>query len=411
MSTTVTDVESRLSEAAEGRCRSPSDADAVDGVVPRFVVSPTTTEQVCAVLALAHEAGLALVPRGSGSKLAWGARPERCDVVLDLAGLDRLVEHTAGDLVAIVQAGRKLDDLQANLARAGQRLAVDPPRSGTVGGLVASATTGPLRLFAGPVRDLVIGATVVRADGVLAKSGGKVVKNVAGYDLGKLLTGSYGTLAVLVEVACRLHPLTESSQWASVPVRSATEAQDAALRVSHSQLAPSGCELDWTDGSGVLAVRLDGLTQGVEDRIAAALDRLGPGAEASPDHPDWWGAEPADGDVLLKVTHQAASLGVLLDIVDRTAAATGVDAHTRGSVVVGTVYVSLPATVAPAFVERLREAANQFGGAVVILDAPVEVKETVDVWGPVRGLDLMRRVKEQFDPNRVLSPGRFVGGI
>jgi glycolate oxidase FAD binding subunit len=411
MSVTATDVQARLTEAAQGALRPATDADAVAGVAARFVVSPSTTEQICAVLALAHEAGLAVVPRGSGSKLAWGAPPERCDVVLDLTGLDRLVEHTAGDLVAIAQAGRRLDDLQRDLAEAGQRLAVDPPRGGTVGGLVASATTGPVRLFAGPVRDLVIGTTVVRADGVRAKSGGKVVKNVAGYDLGKVLTGSFGTLAVLTEVAFRLHPLAESSRWASVPVGSTTAAQDVALRVAHSQLTPSGCELDWRGGSGVLAIRMDGLVHGVEDRIAAALDRLGPGAESSASPPDWWGTEPDGGDVLLKVTHEAASLGALLDTVDRAASAAGADAHTRGSVVVGTVYVSLPATAAPAFVEQLRGAGNRFGGAVVILDAPPEVKEAVDVWGPVRGLELMRRVKEQFDPTGVLSPGRFVGGI
>ena len=127
-------------------------------------------------------------------------------MVLDLTGLDQLVEHTAGDLVAVVQAGRRLDDLAEDLAAAGQRLAVDPPRRGTVGGLVATAATGPARLFAGPVRDLVIGVTVVRADGVLAKSGGKVVKNVAGYDLGKLLTGSFGTLACSPRSPCGCIP-------------------------------------------------------------------------------------------------------------------------------------------------------------------------------------------------------------
>lgn len=411
MSVTATDVEPRLAEAAAGAVRDPTEQDSVDGVAPRFVVSPSTTEQVCAVLALAHEAGLAVVPRGTGSKLGWGSPPERCDVVLDLTGLDRLVEHTAGDLVAIVQSGRRLADLQNDLGGAGQRLAVDPPRSGTVGGLVATAATGPVRLFAGPVRDLVIGTTVVRADGVLARSGGKVVKNVAGYDLGKLLSGSFGTLAVVTEVAVRLHPLTASSQWATVPVSSTTQAQDAVLRVAHSQLVPSGCELDWRDGSGTLALRMDGLVEGVEDRIALAVDLLGPGAEASPTAPDWWGTEPTGGDVLLKITHETASLATLLDVIDQTSRAVGAEAHTRGSAVVGTEYATVPGVAAPAFVDAVRSAANRFGGTVVVLDAPPEVKNELDVWGPVRGLDLMRRVKEQFDPSRVLSPGRFVGGI
>jgi glycolate oxidase FAD binding subunit len=366
------------------------------------VVTPGDQASVARVLAVCAESGLAVVPRGSGTKLGWGTPPAALDVVLDLTGVDRLVEHTAGDLVAVVEAGRRLDDLQADLARAGQWLAVDPARRGTVGGLVATGATGPARMAAGPVRDLVIGATVVRADGVVAHSGGKVVKNVAGYDLGKLLTGSFGTLGVLTQVAVRLHPLPDRTTWVCVPVRGPAEAQDAVLRVAHSHLVPSGVELDWRDGSGELAVRLDGIPNGVAARTADAEALLGPEARAAEEAPEWWGAEPA-GEVLLKVTHEVASLGAAL-------AAAG-DAHTRGSAGVGTLYVSVGADRAVSLVAALRAAAPGFGGAVVVLDAPADVKEQVDVWGPVRGLDLMRRVKDQFDPDRVLSPGRFVGGI
>jgi glycolate oxidase FAD binding subunit len=258
-------------------------------------------------------------------------------------------------------------------------------------------------MSSGPVRDLVIGATVVRADGVVAKSGGKVVKNVAGYDLGKLLTGSYGTLAVLTQVALRLHPLPERSTWVCVPVTSPTAARDAVLRVAHSHLVPSGVELDWHDGSGELAVRLDGIPNGVAARTSDAEELLGPGASSTDAPPAWWGTEPSAGAVLLKVTHEVAWLGEVL-------AAVG-DAPTRGSAGVGTLYVSVPADSAAEVVAGLRSVATRFGGAVVVLDAPAEVKAQLDVWGPVRGLDLMRRVKDQFDPNRVLSPGRFVGGI
>jgi glycolate oxidase FAD binding subunit len=205
MSTTDTDVRPRLEEWAD--VREGSAADEVGGVPARFVVAPADQAAVAAVLRTAYEHGLAVVPTGSGTKLSWGAAPERVDVLLDLSRLDRLVEHAAGDLIAVVASGRRLDALQADLASAGQWLAVDPPRGGTIGGLVATATSGPTRLLHGPVRDLVIGTTMVRADGVVARSGGKVVKNVAGYDLGKLVSGSYGTLGVLTEVAVRLHPL------------------------------------------------------------------------------------------------------------------------------------------------------------------------------------------------------------
>ncbi len=421
------EVSGRLAEAADGQVREAGSDDVVDGMPARWVVSPRDAAAVSRVMAAAYDLGLAVVPRGAGTRLSWGARPDPLDVILDLGPLDELVEHTPGDLVAVVQAGLRLDDLEKRLAEAGQRLAVDPPRRGTVGGLVASAATGPVRLSAGPVRDLVIGVTMVRADGVLAKAGGKVVKNVAGYDLGKLLTGSFGTLGVITQVALRLHPVTEVSRWASVPVRSAQEAQAMVLRVAHSQLVPSGCELDWRDGSGELAVRVDGLTHGVEDHIALALELLGPQSAGSSSAPEWWGTEPA-GEVLLKVTHEVASLAAVLEAAQGLAV--------RGSAAVGTLYASVPpadgstgtngrndadrpengvgarrAGSAADVVARLRAAAPSFGGAVVVLEAPAEVQAAVDVWGPVRGLDLMRRVKDQFDPTRVLSPGRFVGGI
>jgi glycolate oxidase FAD binding subunit len=204
-------------------------------------------------------------------------------------------------------------------------------------------------------------------------------------------------------VALRLHPLPERSTWVCVAVTSPTTARDAVLRIAHSHLVPSGVELDWRDGEGQIAVRLDGIAKGVAARTADAVDLLGPGASSSDEPPTWWGTEPSDGGVLLKVTHEVASLGEVL-------AAVG-DAHTRGSSGVGTLYVSVPTESAAERVSVLRSAASRFGGAVVVLDAPTEVKSQLDVWGPVRGLDLMRRVKEQFDPNRVLSPGRFVGGI
>jgi glycolate oxidase FAD binding subunit len=411
MSTLATDVESRLSEAVQGSLAAASDGDHIGGMRPRWVASPASVDEVSAVLRLASDSGLAVVPRGAGTRLQWGAAPTQCDIILDMTRLDGLVEHTSGDLVAVTQAGMRLDDLQSRLASSGQWLAVDPPRRGTVGGLVATAATGPTRLLHGPVRDLVIGTTMVRADGVVAKSGGKVVKNVAGYDLGKLLTGSYGTLGVIVQVAFRLHPLPETSRWVTVPVRSATEARDVVLRVVHSHLVAAGVELEWPGGSGEISVRLDGISSGVEARTFDALALLGVGAAESDSAPDWWGTDPTGGEVLLKVTHEVASLGRTLATIDGAAAAAGADARTRGSAAVGTFEIAVAGGDPAAVVGRLRDAAPTFGGAVVVLDAPAEVKAALDVWGPVRGLDLMRRVKDQFDPHRTLSPGRFVGRI
>jgi glycolate oxidase FAD binding subunit len=355
--------------------------------------------------------------RGAGTKLGWGHPPERVDLILDTGRMDAVVEHAAGDLIVVVGAGCRLVDLQARLAGSGQWLAVDPPRSGTVGGVVATASTGPTRHLHGPVRDLLIGARVVRADGLAAHSGGKVVKNVAGYDVGKLLTGSYGTLAVLTELAFRLHPLPPTRTWVSVPVASAAEAHEATQRLVHSQLAPTGVELDRpAEGPATVSVLLEGIAAGVQGRTARALELLGPDAAVDDTAPRWWGREPfGQDDVALKLTCEIAGLRPLLVALDEAAASAGVRVDVRGSAGVGALLAGVPGAAEPGAVARLvdglRQRAASYGGSVVVLDAPAEVKAALDVWGPVGGLDLMRAVKNRFDPQRRLAPGRFVGGI
>jgi glycolate oxidase FAD binding subunit len=418
-----------LSAATEGHAARATEADAVDRMPARWVARPGTTEQTAAAMRVAADHDLAVVVRGAGTKLTWGARPERVDLVLDTTRMDKVVEHAAGDLVVVVGAGRRLDDLQADLAGSAQWLAVDPARRGTVGGVIATASTGPTRLLHGPVRDLLIGVTVVRTDGVTAHAGGKVVKNVAGYDVGKLLTGSLGTLGVITQAAFRLHPRPEARRWVSVPVDhqngSGTSGDIQALvqQVVHSQLVPTAVELDRpASGDATLCLLLEGVPPGVESRTAGALDLMGAGATAGDDAPDWWGAEPfVGGEVLLKVTHEIAGLAQLLTALDDACAATGLTAHLRGSVAVGAVTVGLagmgdsagaPGALALArCVASLRERAPSFGGTVVVLEAPGDLKADLDVWGPVGGLELMRAVKDQFDPERRLAPGRFVGGI
>ncbi|MEO9150994.1 MAG: FAD-binding oxidoreductase [Lapillicoccus sp.] len=414
---TTTDLLPRLTDAAAGAARPGTDVDAVDGVPCRWVVSPTDTAGVSAVLRVAHEERLAVVVRGAGTKLGWGAPPERLDIILDTNRLDTLVEHAAGDLIAVVGAGRRLDDLQADLAGAEQWLAVDPSRRGTLGGLVATADSGPSRLLHGPVRDLVIGMTMVRADGVVARSGGKVVKNVAGYDLGKLLTGSIGTLGVITQVAVRLHPVPSSHHYVRVPVVSGQHADALIQGVVHSHLVPTACELDWPAAGGAsLVVRLDGIQQGVEARTAAALELLGDGAHASADPPSWWARDPGDpDDVRLKVTHEIASVTAVLDVVEEAAARVSVPVDIRGSAAVGTLTVALRGVTDRAavadIIDAVRAGSSRFGGSVVVRDADPQTRAGLDVWGPVPALDLMRRVKDEFDPARTLAPGRFVGGI
>lgn len=397
-----------------------AESDQVDGVQPALVARPTSTDQVSEVMkaAAAHEA--AVVVRGRGTKLTWGRPPERADLVVDLSGLDRVLDHVAGDLIVETQAGTRLSDLQGTVAESRQRLAVDETVAGaSVGGTVTTNASGPGRLSTGTIRDLLIGITMVRADGVVAKAGGRVVKNVAGYDIGKLVTGSFGTLAIVTEAFFRLHPSPAERRFVSVPVDDATGAGRLAQVIRHSQIVPAAVELDWPgQGAGVLGVALEGIAEAVESRSEATQALLGSRATGTAERPTGWGAYPwpvaADGDDRSTAVKLTFALSGLVDVLDAAQAADPAVAL-RGSAGAGVMYGAIPSDTDPAtvdaLVERLRAICVTHGGSLVVLDAPAAVKDRVDTWGPIPALDLMRRVKAQFDPDRRLAPGRFVGGI
>ena len=417
---TVDEAARRALGSACGDVAEATDADHVDGVRPGLVARPSSTSEVAEVMKAAAGHGLTVVPRGRGTKLSWGRPPTRADLLVDLAAMDRVVDHAAGDLIAEAQAGTPLRTLQSTLGEAGQRLAVDETVPGaTVGGTLATAASGPTRLAHGTMRDLLIGVTVVRADGVVAKAGGRVVKNVAGYDLGKLVIGSFGTLAVVTQAVFRLHPLPAARRFVTVPVASPADASRLTQAVVHSQVVPGALELDLpATGPGSLTVLLAGIAEGVEGRTRATLRLLGAGATALEDAPAGWGEYPwsptAAGDdraVALKLTF---ALSGLVDVLEAARRAP-VLLHVRGSSGTGVVYAALPAGTDPAAVAEavghLRGACVRHGGSAVVIDAAAGVKAAVDSWGPVPALALMRRVKDQFDPDHRLAPGRFVGGI
>src|SRR5579859_2037639 len=220
-------------------------SDAVCGVQPSLVVEPGTEQDVAKVLRLANAAGLAVIPRGGGSKLEWGNPPRRADVILSLARLNRVIEHAWADLTVNVEAGCTIANLQQALAKHGQQLALDTlwAERATVGGVLSTNDSGALRLRFGALRDLVIGVTVALADGTLASSGGRVVKNVAGYDLPKLVTGALGTLGVITRAFFRLHPLPRERQTISCVVANVPEAQRLVLAIQNSKLAHAGLQI------------------------------------------------------------------------------------------------------------------------------------------------------------------------
>jgi glycolate oxidase FAD binding subunit len=442
-------------------------ADAVGGVVPRYVAAPASTQEAGALLRAAAELGLAVVPRGAGTRLDWGAPPARCDLVVETRQLDKVLEHAAGDLVVRVQAGVRLADLAEVLNAAGQRLALDPPAGtgggaragtgdgagdggngaasaagagagdggngagavpgGTAGGLVATGVAGPLRLRFGLPRDLLIGVTMVRADGVVAKAGGKVVKNVAGYDIGKLLAGSYGTLGLITEATFRLHPQPPAVAYVSVTCPDAASAADVSLSAAASPLAPSAVELDWPrSGAPVsVAVLLEGDPDGVAeraDRLHTVLANAGPVTSADP--PLWWGrgAAAAGAGTVLRIAFWAGQLADVLTAIREAARRAGLDPAISGSGAAGVLHAAVaadaPAQAVAQFVASLRAEPDRdpAGASVgprasaIVLHAPAAVRDTVDMWGPAPSGGLMLMIKDQFDPEHRMAPGRFAGG-
>ncbi|MEU0567078.1 FAD-binding oxidoreductase [Nonomuraea sp. NPDC005983] len=369
--------------------------DAVSGVRPSWVVLPETVEEVSSVLRACAEHDLAVVPVGGGTKLHWGRPPERCDVLLDLCCLNEVLEHAAGDLVVRTQAGVTMGALAAALAEKGQELALDTAPDATVGGTLATATAGPRAFRYGTARDLLIGITVVLADGTVARSGGKVVKNVAGYDLGKLFTGSYGTLGVIAEATFRLHPLPADSRWVVAEVEP-SRLREVAAALAASQAEPSAVEVDRPDPEGpvTLAVLVEGTA--AEPRALVLREIIGAG-EVAGEPPSWWGVIPQD-EVLVEVRFLPSVLDGVLD------AAREAGFRLRGSPVSGRLHLTPAGDAGAETLARLRERT----GRMTVLATQ---REDVDRWGEVSALPLMRRVKERFDPGRTLSPGRFLGGI
>ena len=407
-------------------------ADAVAGVLPSWVASPATTAEAAATMQAAAGLGLTVVPRGSGSRLSWGLPPRSCDLVIETGRLDRVIEHASGDWIANMQAGVRMERLAEVLGEAGQQLSLDVPTlaggdAGTVGGVLATGMAGPRRLRYGTPRDLVIGVTVVRADGRVARSGGKVVKNVAGYDLGKLFAGSFGTLGLIVEAIFRLHPVPAATAYVTRECGTAAQAAAAVAAAVQSPLQASAVEIDRrAPGAPVMvSVLLEGNPSGVPQRVSLMREVLGDGAGSAEEAPGWWGhgAAAASDGTLIRIAFWSGALEAVLDGLDSAADAAGLEPSVGGSPGAGVLYAAVDSLSEPAavagFVSALRAAVGRAAaagfpparGSVVVLNSPPMVRGVVDVWGLIPGAALMQSVKDQFDPDHRMAPGRFAGGI
>lgn len=382
--------------------------------------APGDAHQIAAVLRFAHSNGLSVMPGGGGTKMSWG-NPVSPDIELSLRRLDALREHAWQDMTCTVQAGCAWAAMQDQLGAHGQMVALDPlwGERATVGGIVACNDNGALRLKYGGLRDLIIGMTVVLADGTIAKSGGKVVKNVAGYDIHKLMTGSFGTLGVIVEVNFRLHPIEEHAQtWtARLPSGEPGMLFAEPLRaLMDSQMVPSSVQLRIAREEAALDVRVAGLPECLNEyrtRIQTIFGKI----TLEPAATSVWEARQAlfagEEALILKVSTLPGEICSLCAEFRQWSAETGavlaVVAQATGLM---TVAITAPPDTTIALLDRVRSRAVYSGGSAVVLHAPDQLRGRIEVWGPDRdGLPLMREIKRRFDPGRVLNPGRFVGNL
>lgn len=391
--------------------------DAVDDVVPSEVAAPDSPVGLQSVMADATSRQEHVIFTGNRTKISWGLPPRAFDLAVDTSALPRILDHEASDLVVRVSSNITLEELQETLAEKDQRLAIDTMVGHTtIGGLISTGISGPLRYGFGAVRDLVIGITVVRSDGVLASSGGRVVKNVAGYDLAKLFTGSYGTLGAVTEAFFRLHALPEASIFV-VATLPRSEVRGAISTVLHSQVGASAVEIHATSGSSsiTLGILIEGEEQSVRTRATTIRQALGGSTEVLDDPPMWWGA--LVGDTTFKISIEIAQLSTVLDAINILGQRHGVDLTVTGSAGVGVLFVGCDTDEATSnrVVEELagdiRHIASRSGGSSITLRAPLHLRTTHDVWGPIPALAVMNRIKSQFDPLQLLAPGRFVGEI
>jgi glycolate oxidase FAD binding subunit len=394
--------------------------DLILGVHCSTVVSPGTEKEVAELLAFANERGLAVIPCGGGTKLGWGNPPTRADILLSMKRLGRVIEHAWADLTVAVEAGCTMQELQDTLVRQGQRLALDClwPEKATIGGVLSTNDSGVLRLRYGALRDLIIGVTIALPDGTLASSGGKVVKNVAGYDLPKLITGALGTLGVVTRAVFRTHPVCRESAILSFGAPGAEAMQAKILAIQNSQLAHTALQIRASsDGTLEADALFEGRAAGLAARRKQLQALLGNAGAIEGDASVWrtnerlWDAAESNC-VVAKLIVLPAMLSTAVRKLEQLGAASG-SAWKAVLQATGIGWIRLDGAAHPLRdgIAAMRTYAEANGGSVTILHRPAGV-DTLDCWGTAGdSILLMRTLKQQFDPKGTLNPGRFLGGI
>lgn len=403
-----------------GQVRHGRDDDIVDGLLPPAVITPRDVREVLSVVDTAAAEKLAILPAGGGSMIDLGNRPLAYDVRLAVKGLSQIVERRPADLNVTVGAGVGLNRLNRVLEADGQRVAIDPPDDdlATVGGLIATNRTGGYAYGYGQPRDLILGLEMVDGCGRVLRVGGTVVKNVAGYDLVRLATGSHGTLGVITEVTLRTHPIPEDAVSVRYVFESVQELDSARAAVFAAPLQPAAFDLAADRSSSGHTWSMNLRLEGSRSEVTASVEQANRllGAQPRETSRDWESAIHAQSDetVVLRFGAQpdrlAAVTAKLLEIAEKR---TGrVRAAGRLGDGLGRVFISGQVSAPEEIVREGREALASDSVRLVAERIPESAKTTLDVWGePPAGMEIMRAVKGVFDPSGLFSPGRFVGGV
>ncbi len=397
----------------------------IDGIASTSRVTPASREELAEALRLADERGQAVAPVGGGTQLDLGMPPSRLDVVIETTGLNKVVEYEPADLTVTVEAGIRFDELQKLLGEQGQFLALDPPAASgaTIGGLIATNASGPLRFAYGTARDLVIGTRVANPDGNVTHAGGRVVKNVAGYDLNKLYVGSLGTLGIIVELSFKLAPIPPATNTVVGQFADANAARAVINAVVQSPLSPMAIELLGPRAASAVSLpeallvvfRVGGYPQAVERQVRDLSALVGQRVETSAtvwDDLHGMCVAAQNRDVVVKAAVPLLESTRVVEILEQRLA--GLDplvwAHAGNGIAYAACNVPSDAMV----LRDLRTEISALGSnaSMVIQRCPIELKRAVDVWGdPGSSIGLMRALKAKLDPHNTLNPGRYVGGI
>ena len=385
----------------------------VDGVRPQLVATPSSSAELAAVLACANEHGAAIIPWGAGSGMMLGNVPERYDLALTTARLDRVLEYEPADLVVTVEAGLTLANLQAMLNEQGQFLPIDGPPQATIGGLLAVGHGGASQYAYGRPRDWLLGCRIALVDGTIVHTGGRVVKNVAGYDLSRMMVGSLGTLGVIVEVSLKVAPLPAREETLLAEHTDVIEACEAVRAAAKRGLAlRAACAVEnkatyWLSGAESAVER----TRRELAATDATFDRMDADAAAQ-----YWNAlEARDESALeIRIAVPPSKVSVSLSQLEALSNSLGLGTELVAYPTLGMLVASFSEADVDAcanFVQQSRQCAIDVGGSLIVTRASVDLKARLDVWGESPALALMRSFKHEFDPKSVLNPGRYVGAI